>query len=38
MVFARTDAQLTARPLLRLAWLDARTLKNQAVYFDVLPS
>ncbi len=38
MLFARTAERLGKRPLLRLAWLDVTSRKNQTVFFDVLPA
>lgn len=37
MLFAQTTEKLGKRPLMRLAWLDSRTSKNQSVFFDLLP-
>ena len=37
MVFARTDEQLGTKPLMRMAWLDARTGNQSYVYFALTP-
>lgn len=36
-VFAVAEEALGKRPLLRVAWLDVRTGRNEAVFMDVLP-
>jgi hypothetical protein len=38
MLFAQTTEKLGKRPLLRLAWLDVKSQKNQTVFFDVRPT
>ena len=38
MLFAQTTEKLGKRPLMRLAWLDVTSQKNQSVFFDVLPA
>lgn len=37
MVFARTNEQLGAKPLMRLAWNDVRTTRQSYVFFALAP-